>query len=154
MKIENQKNNQMNAIVLTKEQFLSLAKVVYLGNWLANANGVDDTDIPRKKEYDDIQDYVFAQAHKFGFGDKLEHVLEYDTEWTKNHDSLSPLHEVIDEYNEEMFWDELIDRLGERDFDKLNTKDRERLYECMTKWDDEVCEFGLERVVVNKNIEL
>lgn len=154
MKIENQNNNQMNAIVLTKEQFLSLAKVVYLGNWMANAHGVDSTDIPRKKEYDEIQDYIFNQAKKFGFGDKLEHELEYDPEWIKTHDSLSPLGAVIDEYNEEMFWDELVDRLGKRDFEMGKSKDREDLYENIEKWDVEMCDFGLSRIIVNKDIKL
>ena len=71
------------------------------------------------------------------------------------------IQELIDEYDENTFWDELIDRLGDRDFfrcyskdeiQKMNRKERfGKLYEFIDKWEDEINENGINRLGINKD---
>ena len=55
-------NYKKQAIGLTRKQFKALLKVVYLGNWVANAYRTEDM----QKEYERIEDYIFSLAPQFG----------------------------------------------------------------------------------------
>jgi len=141
------------AIELTKKQFLSLLKAVYLGNWMATANRTPSEEKPMHKAYNDIADYIYSLAPKFGLADKIEHELEYDVSGKLT--EVSRLHE---EYDEDIFWDELCDRLGERDFHrkyspeeirKMISDDRFlKLQECIIAWEVEAEENGIERLEI------
>lgn len=48
----NNQKRKKQIISFTKKQFLSLLKVVYLGNWMANAYRTNDL----KKDYESIED--------------------------------------------------------------------------------------------------
>ena len=133
-----------------------LAKAVYLGNWVANANRDGSKHDPHLTEYQEIADFVFSLAPQFGFSEHFEHDLEYDEIWRKNHDSLSALSAIHDEYDEESFWEELVERLGNRDFHKKYTRDQikkmdeyerdEKRYDCLDFWDNEFTGHGIERL--------
>ena len=132
-----------------------MAKVVYLGNWMANANRIGQDDDPRLDEYEEIADLVFSYASKFGFPKDLENELEIadGMETTE----VSRLHE---EYDEETFWEELSGRLGTREFyRKYSRKELEgmtqserfiKLQECVIAWEEEVNEHGLERLEIKE----
>lgn len=148
------KNQNKNSIELTKEQYLVLAKAVYLGNWMANAHRDGSPEDPHFKEYQKITDYIFSLAPKFGFPKTLEHELEYgEIENTE----VERLHE---EYDEQTFWNELPEKLGDRDFyRKYSKQDWEKmiqderflkLQECIIAWEEELEEYGIERLAVLK----
>lgn len=143
-------------INLTKKQYEALVRAVYLGNWMANAYRDGSKDEQHLKEFEGISDYVFSLAPLFGFSENLEHELEYDEVWMKDHDGLSELSVIHDQYDEDSFWDELTERLGGRDFDKKYSKEEignmddetfhSKRYECLDVWDDEFCENGIDRL--------
>ena len=138
-------------IDLTKKQYETLAKTVYLGNWMANAQRDGSQNDPHMKEYQEIADYIFSLAPEFGFSEHFEYDLEYGD--GKKMTEVSRLHE---EYDEESMWEELIDVLGERDF--LNTysakeikkmSDDERFakrLECGIVWEEEFQKYGVSRL--------
>ena len=64
------KNNKQT-VEFTKEQFFSLMKAVYLGNWMANAARMDTKNF--KKDYEQILDYIFSLAPKFGLEKYMDH---------------------------------------------------------------------------------
>ena len=64
-------------INITKKQYEALAKAVYLGNWMANAQRTGLPDDPYMKEYNDIADYIYSFAPEFGFRDDFEAGLEF-----------------------------------------------------------------------------
>lgn len=143
-------------IEFTKEQFENLLKLVYLGNWVANANRTDD----RIKKYEEIENYIFSYAKQFGFGEYVgdeekESGKFYPTRIFEEETDIDRLHE---EYDEETFWEELIDRLGDRDFYRHYSKDEiqkmtqderfEKLYEFIDKWTEEINENGIEGLEV------
>lgn len=149
-------------IELTREQFLTLLKLVYLGNWMANAHRTGSAEDPQKKDYEDIEHLIFSYAKKFGFDRYVddEDGIEgrfYPTSYFEEETDVDDLHQ---EYDEETFWDELANRLGERDLfrhyteeeiQKMSREERmSKLYEFIDKWSDEINEHGIERLSVNE----
>lgn len=150
------------SIKFTEEQFENLLKMVYLGNWMANACRDGSPEDPHIDKYEKIQDYIFSLAPKFG----LEKYVYRDD---KNSDKMYPsglfetetgvdaLHE---EYNDNIFWQELPDRLGERDFWEKYTKkeisamdQKERFIkrcEYSEPYEDEVYKHGIDRLRIVK----
>lgn len=150
--------SQARSIPLTKQQFKALMKAVYLGNWMANAWRTKN----QKKEYEGIESYIFSLAPKFGLDQYVDHEESdgkryYPTGLFEAETDVDKLHE---EYDEETFWDELADRLGERDFFEKHTKEEiekmsknkwfTKLYERIDAISRELNRHGLERLRVVK----
>ena len=150
------KNQDEKEIKLTKDQYLSLAKTVYLGNWMANAQRTGSPDDPHMKEYNDIADYVYSLAKDFGFPDDFEAGLEF-SDGEEEVPEAARLHE---EYDEQNFWEELPNMLGERDFfRKYSEAEREKMTEkehftkmmdCIITWEEECEKHGIERLEIMK----
>ncbi len=141
-------------INFTKKQFENLLKLVYLGNWVVNAHRTDDTI----KKYEDLEHYVFSFAKAFGFeeyadAEKVGNGEFYPTRVFEEETDINKLH---DEYDSDTFWDEIVDRLAERDFirkygvDKIQKMSRderfEKICECEEKYADEIEKNGIERL--------
>lgn len=99
-------------ISLSRRQFETLLKAVYLGDWMVNAIRVPGSYIP---EFQELEQVLLALANGSGFN----HVVEFDSTLSQFflkdevHEMLQPF---IDEYDEEAFWNGLVDRLADRDF--------------------------------------
>ncbi len=157
---------QKQNIELTKEQFLVLMKAVYLGNWMANASRTGGKDDPHIKEYEEILDYIFSLASRFGLEKYVDHEEKDGDRYfpTNEFEEKTNVHKLHEDYDEETFWDELPERLGDRDFYRMYSKDDwkkmtqdERflkLQECIIKWEEEIDNNGIERleIVDRKNI--
>lgn len=158
MKVE--KNNKQT-IALTKAQFKALLKAVYLGNWLANAYRDGNKDDPYKKEYESIEDYIFSLAPQFGLGKYVDHEESDGDKYypTSFFEEETDVHDLHEDYDDKSFWDELIDRLGERDFrekyseEEISSMSREeyfeKLEECTDEYRDEFAAFGIKRLIIN-----
>lgn len=144
-------------INLTKKQYEALAKTVYLGNWMANAQRTGAPDDPQYKEYNDIADYIYSFAKDLGFPCDFEAGLEF-SDGEEEAPEATRLHE---EYDEQNFWEEISDRLGERDFHKkYSDEEREKmtdseyfikLQECIIVWEEEMENYGVERLKLPNN---
>src|SRR3990167_4344335 len=101
----------------TKKQYLSLMKLVYLGNWLANASRLQDEQI---KEYEEIEDYIFSFAKEFGYDRYVEHESEDGGRYfpTRYFEEETDVEILREDYDNETFWQEAADRFGDRDFIK------------------------------------
>lgn len=150
------------SIKLTKEQFEDLLKMVYLGNWMVNACRDGSAEDPNIEKYEKIHDYVFSLAPKFGWEKYVDHEESdgdkyYPTRFFEEETDINSLH---DEYDNNTFWDELPDRLGERDFwEKYTQKEVEAMSkeerfikrcECSEPYEDEVYKYGIERLKIVK----
>ncbi len=137
---------------------MALVKAVYLGNWVANAQRCGHDHDPNVPEYDAIAEHLYSLAPQFGLPANIEHDLEFGD--TGHAGELVRLRE---EYNEEVFWSELCERLGERDFARRYTPQErqqmsederfERLDACVTVLEEETEEHGLERLEFMKTLE-
>ena len=99
-------------IKLTKEQFLTLAKLVFAGDFLLTF-AVGESK-KRHKEYTEMMFYIVEKLGKeFGYSDLLMDVEGYGDEKIQN-----MIQEDIDLYDDDIFWGNLIKKLSIRDFYK------------------------------------
>jgi len=159
-------NENKQKIELSKEQFKTLLKVVYLGNWLANANRNGNPGDPYLEEYRTIENYIFSFAKQFGLGEYVdeEEAASGNFYPTRIFEEEPDIQKIIKEYDEETFWDELIDHLGDRDFfrhysedeiQKMSQNERlKKLYKFIDKWADEIDKYGIERLKIEKKLKM
>ncbi|MFA5751225.1 MAG: hypothetical protein WC898_02945 [Candidatus Paceibacterota bacterium] len=146
-------------INLNKKQYESLAKIVYLGNWMANAQRTGAQGDPKMKEYDEIADYIYSLAPEYGLPDSYESELEF----ADDNDDITEVSRLHEEYDEENLWEKLSDWLGERDFFRKYTLDEikkmssnERFMksmDCNIVWEEEFENYGIERLEIKGDIE-
>ncbi|MBL7131158.1 MAG: hypothetical protein ISS45_07135 [Candidatus Omnitrophica bacterium] len=146
-------------IELTKEQFKTLFKMVHLGEWMINGIRTSDEYI---KEYEELNDFIFSFAKEAG----LEKWVKFDETSGKFNPSLefdenAEINNFIDESNNEIFWAELPDRLGRRDFvreygeDAIKKMDRNERFlkhrEFACRYEDEFCKNGINRLEIKED---
>ncbi|MBM3306378.1 MAG: hypothetical protein FJY79_10635 [Candidatus Aminicenantes bacterium] len=143
-------------IELTRGQFLSLLKAVYLGEHMANGFRTRDEAI---QEFSEIAHTLLALAEKLDFSD----FVDYDEELkdyfpTKEfEEAMDPL---IDDFENETFWEELSYRLalrdlvrefGEKRLKKMpRMKYAQELFERQDKYAEEERTYGLDRLEIVK----
>ncbi len=102
----------------TNQQFADLVRCVYLAHWMINGIRPEDDKI---KRYEDLEQYLYALCSKFGHTDLIEFVKSQNKFFFK--DEFSESNEADGyrrEYDDEMFWTELIQRLTTRDIIEQN----------------------------------
>lgn len=97
-------------ILFSDEQYKTLVRLVFYGEWMLNANKVGDEYMD--KEAQEIRDYIFNQKDGFSLGDWMRETN--DGPELKDEIILELLEEVF-EYNEDTFWVHLVNKLAERD---------------------------------------
>ena len=141
-----------HTIELTKAEYISILKAVYLGAWMANAHRIDDV----KEEYESAENLMLSLASQF---DCLKYV-DHDADKNKLYPSVEleggEPEELRADYNEATFWSELTAKLGARLFSKryseaeiakMSEEDHfAKLYECIDFYADEFEEFELDRI--------
>ena len=94
-------------INFTKKQYKDLLKLVYLGNWMANATKIDN----KIKKFNDLESYVFSFAKNFGVKELTHNENSKRYYPSADFESDEEIQTIIEDYNEEGFWDELIGKL-------------------------------------------
>ncbi len=142
-----------------KKEYWNLMRVVYLADWVANSvcegNMKEDAGIKK------IRNKILLEAEEMG----LENYIDYDSDADEVYGSReledhAETRKLIDRYNEETFWQELIYRLTERDLFKEYTKARvskmdfiekiEADHKYLEAWGDEFEKHGLKNLGVIK----
>jgi hypothetical protein len=140
-------------IKFTKKQYASLLKLVYLGNSMANDHRPQDVN----KEFVDVMNVMYSHADEFGCGSLIKKDEEdgkfYSTDKLEEEVDL-----IVDAYDEHCFWEELINRLADRDFihaigeaeaqnmDWIEFLEKKEPY--MQKYADEFYAHGIENLVI------
>lgn len=103
-------------IEFTPEEYKSLLKLLYLGEWMHNAyNESEPSDVEK------VVQKVFAKSKEAG----LERMIQYTEDLgkyfpTRNMEEI--FHLLVEDYDESTFYEELPYRLAERDFEAKYTK--------------------------------
>ena len=120
-------------INFTNKEFEALFDMVSIADWILHAHQNTDVD----DQYSALEQKILSHAKDFGMGD----IVEYDKELqryfsTRDYEESDQFQGVIDDYDDQTFWDELINRLVDRDLIQrfgeegvlaLSTEDRIRL---------------------------
>ncbi|HHW43583.1 MAG TPA: hypothetical protein GXX25_07205 [Desulfotomaculum sp.] len=101
-------------INLNREEYELLLEIFYIADWVLNAyKTLEDDEIDR---YKDLEQKILSRAKEFG----LQNMVEWDPsmdeyQYTREFEDNTPAMEFIRDYEEDTFWDELVDRLCRRD---------------------------------------
>ena len=140
-------------ITLSQDQYEKLMHLVYLGNWLVNSYRGSE----RLEEYDKLAEDIMAFAPAAGLKDRVE-FDEFEGRYYPSRRLDEEMRKFWEEYDEDVFWNMLIDGLAERDYGRkfsevdLNTMEWEeydkKLEPFLKKYEKEIEEHGLERLEV------
>lgn len=101
-------------IDLTPAQYTTLLKLVYLGEWMSNGIRVEEE---RDERVHQVAQHFYSYAAEAGAGDCVEYdKLHRQYFPTQALDEDPDVVRFREEYDGEIFWDELIERLAMRDF--------------------------------------
>ncbi len=96
-------------ITLSKKHARLLMKHVFIGHWILTASKVE-----RDKELDDFYGSFLSLAKAYNLGDGIEY-SEATGEFDLSSEKEGEFMECIQEYEDDVFWEELTDRLAARD---------------------------------------
>lgn len=114
-------------IELTENEYRLLLDLVYMADWVVHSHqGGKRTDV---EDYDMLVQKLYSYADQAGFGalvraDRKSN--EYVT--TRHFEEVSAAIELLEEYDDDTFWDALISRLAERDvYEQIEDERRDTL---------------------------
>jgi hypothetical protein len=135
-------------ISLTKQEYQLLLDMLYIANWVITAHRVGED--PQTQPYEGLEQKLFSFAKEAGY----ENLVHYDEKFgqyfpTRELEEQSLARSLIDEYDNDSFWEELAARLATRDvarrlggFDKLAAlRPMERIEKLGTREDYYNAEF-------------
>jgi len=143
-------------IEFKKDQFETLLRLAYLGNWVANAYDED----PEGNEFSKLLSYICGFAKDMG----LEEMAEHDKEAGFSFPSAAleedeQLNELIERYDDSVFIDKLIFNLAGKDMlekygeKKIATMTDEEFFKeegsFMQKYQKEFSKNGIKNLTVN-----
>ena len=100
---------------LTPQEYRLLLELVYIGDWIVHAHDSDGTR-EQALPYHMLVQKLYSYAAQGG----CDALIEADPESneylpSQAFEEQSPAHALIEEYEDHAFWDNLIERLAERD---------------------------------------
>ncbi len=114
-------------IHLTKNEYRLLLDLVFMANWMVDSHHPDGRD--GVEEYDMLLQKLYSFAREMGC-EELVHADRDTNEYlpTRHYEETTRAFELIEEYNDDTFWDALISRLAERDvYEKLEKGRRDTM---------------------------
>ncbi len=148
-------------IELLKKDFRKLLEVFYIADWVLTAFRTSGDEEPYLQEYSAIEQKIFTLAKDYGYADFVELDKEsglyhptriYEDSMEGEHGSIK----YLKEFETDLFWDELSQRLARRDIVEQLGKDRfmqmdpfERfqvIEELAEKYTQEFLDNGLEHI--------
>ncbi|PJZ47927.1 hypothetical protein [Leptospira saintgironsiae] len=101
-------------IEFTPEQYETLLKSTAISSWMINAFNEGDEEL---NSYAELEQYILSFAKDFG----KQEFVDYDAADnvyfpTRKFEDQTDIFDIISDYDNELFWDELIHRMARRDF--------------------------------------
>jgi hypothetical protein len=144
-------------IHFTKKEYRLLLDYIAIGQWVMHA--YDTSDGEPATEYDQLEQKILALAKDFGWENLVQHDSSAKKYYpTREYEMAEEVTTFLEEYDGEVFWDELCSRLASRDL--LREKGREALEKMefteQLSLEDEISEKYSEEFVKNglKNLVL
>ncbi|ABZ95074.1 hypothetical protein EHQ92_16970 [Leptospira biflexa] len=145
---------------LSLEQYETLLKLVYMGDWVIStlqAKDRSEDEPDSDSRYADVVRHVFSQAEHAGLGNIVQIDQNNGEPYlTREFEEESGLVDILEDYEDEVFWQALIERLAHRDFlrhfgetaiSQMAIEERiEKETPFHDKWATEFHENGLENI--------
>ncbi len=149
-------------INFTKKEYRTLLDIIHIADWVMHAHDTEGrTDT---QEYEELFQKLFSFAEEMGFADLIQLSKEDGKYYpTFNFESESVAENLIQEFENNSFWEELTSRLARRDVLKeKHTESAAELSEeewfalmskAEEKWVKEFDEFDLDRISVDRAVK-
>lgn len=147
-------------INFTEKEYRLLLDMVFIADWVMTSHDPDQgsDDDP----YQMLFQKIYSYAGEMGCGDLVEGVMESNRYFpSRKYEDESDVFEWIDEYNAMNFWEELIERLTERDvLEHAPPGERERMgveefwrraAPFEQRYAAELEKYGIDRLVVDED---
>jgi hypothetical protein len=123
-------------INITKKEYRTLLEIVEIANWVLYAHKTEEE--PETEKYRELEQKLLSYAKEMG----LKHFVKYEKKLekyflTKEFEDKSPFMDYIDDYNNNTFWDELVDRLSFRDLIRQEGEEKYREMSLMERFQKE-----------------
>ena len=110
-------------INITKKEYLTVLEILEIVDWVLHAHHGEVRS--ETKKYREIEQKIFSFAKDMGF----ENLVIYESRLkryfpTRKFEDTSPSMNFVREFEDDSFWDELINRLVERDLIRLVGEER------------------------------
>jgi hypothetical protein len=139
---------------LNKKQYKELLLLVSLGEWVRN--GVADTKGEYSEKMNELRKHLLTQAREGSWDDLIE---EFEGHLLPAENINLQVEEIMEEYDEDEFWHQLMVELGQRDFFRTITNEEKayiekekwlppRINEIYKKYGDEFEDHGIERLEI------
>ena len=142
-------------IEISKTHYKTLVKALFLANWVVNSCKEERPD----DEFERLEQYILSQGKFFDL--KNVDLDEKDGKYYHDREFEQKMLELIDEFMDVSFWDELTERLGERDFVRalgekairtMSPIDRvTRFYEFAEPYEAEFAKNGIDNLVLRSD---
>ena len=104
-------------IDLTKNEYRLLLDLVFMASWMVDSHHPEGRD--GVEEYDMLLQKLYSFAREMGCEELVP---------TRHYEETTRAFQLIEEYNDDTFWDALISRLAERDvYEKLEKGRRDTM---------------------------
>jgi hypothetical protein len=101
-------------INITKKEYKTLLEILEIADWILHAHETDESE--DTNPYREFEQKIFALAKDFGY----DHLIKYEKQLqgyfpTKEFEDTSPGMAFIEKFENESFWEDLTNRLVQRD---------------------------------------
>jgi hypothetical protein len=140
-------------IDFTKQEYRTLVEMLLIADWVLTGHEVEPRD--DTKPHDALRKKVLSHYKAMGMEDDIEYVEKHDDYFEPAaYEARAPHMRFIDDYDEQVFWDQLANRLAERDLAAETAAvpsgsiDQEawlkRLFELTERYETALAESGLD----------
>jgi len=99
------------------EDYKTLLDILYIADWVINAYEIQEN--PDNARYRQFEQKMLALAGNFNLEEWVRRDQDGEFQPTQKFEEASQSPEFIDAYDNDTFWEELINRLAMRDFDRI-----------------------------------
>jgi hypothetical protein len=145
-------------IEISKDEYTALLNILQMAEWVMHAHETEPN--AATEPYDSVVQKLFAHAQEMGRDDQIAYDATRKKYYaTASFENDSPAMKFIDDFTNASFWDELTQRMTERDIahvvggydqlEKLSMEDRfTRETPLMERYAEEFDEYGIERLAI------
>jgi hypothetical protein len=101
-------------INISKKEYEKLIELIDIAMWVITSH--DLRDKPENAPYNELEEKIFSLAKEFSCEDKIVYDKELNRHFQTQEFELESAHrKFVDDYDENILWEELIERLAQRD---------------------------------------
>ena len=142
-------------INFTKKEYQTLVEMLLVADWVITAH--EEGEREETRSYREFRKKVLAHHKEMGMAEAFRYSPEDDEYFeTAAYEASGPHMQFIEEYDEQVFWEELATRLAERDFvaeemlraagSRSEEERTARLLALTARYEEEFSENGLDNI--------